>query len=387
MTPDTAFPMTRSRVWPSLALLLLLMVPLSAYPQTTLTGAIQFSTNSIGAFYDGQIWNTLGGDYWWDLWLARNPDATSPVNGPSDAQAGIAIPLESGNAYKYYIFSEPSGTFSFVGLNLFFDGNNSAPGISVFGAVNSPNFAPSASTSLTLQGTSVAGAGSASYSSGGVVVVLSGFDWNTAATPPGDVCQGLAFTPLPGDVADFFGSFTLQVWPAAALSLSQASGSPGTKVTLTGSGFAPTETVEIYGGHIGAPPLFATTTADASGSFTVAAREPQHPYGPMDVYAVGVTSHKLGAATLSVTPVMAMNPASGAPGGATTAYGLGFGAGETVDIYWNNPRQLLGTATANVEGTGDLTIAIPANASPGSEAVIGVGQTTRAIGLGEITVQ
>jgi hypothetical protein len=107
----------------------------------------------------------------------------------------------------------------------------------------------------------------------------------------------------------------------------------------------------------------------------------------MDVYAVGVTSHKLGAATLSVTPVMAMNPASGAPGGATTAYGLGFGAGETVDIYWNNPRQLLGTATANVEGTGDLTIAIPANASPGIEAVIGVGQTTRAIGLGEITVQ
>jgi hypothetical protein len=175
MTPDTAFPMTRSR--PSLALLLLLMVPLSAYPQTTLTGAIQFSTNSIGAFYDGQIWDTLGGDYWWDLWLARNPDATSPVNGPSDAQAGIAIPLESGNAYKYYIFSEPSGTFSFVGLNLFFDGNNSAPGISVFSAVNSPNFAPSASTSLTLQGTSAAGAGSASYSSGGVVVVLNGFDW------------------------------------------------------------------------------------------------------------------------------------------------------------------------------------------------------------------
>jgi hypothetical protein len=201
------------------------------------------------------------------------------------------------------------------------------------------------------------------------------------------VCQGLAFTPLPGDVADFFGSFTLQVWPAAALSLSQASDSPGTKVTLTGTAFAAAETVEIYGGHIGVPPLLTTTTADATGSFSVSAREPQHPYGPMDVYAVGVTSHKLGAATLSVAPAMAMDPGAGAPGDTTKAYALGFGAGETVDIYWNNPRQLLGTATASVAGTGDLTFAIPANASPGIEAVIGVGQTTKAIGLGEINVQ
>ena len=51
-----------------------------------------------------KIWNTLGGDYWRDVWLALNPDATSPVNGPSDAQAGISIPLEVGKTYKYYMF-------------------------------------------------------------------------------------------------------------------------------------------------------------------------------------------------------------------------------------------------------------------------------------------
>ena len=201
-------------VW--LLLSMFMVVPLSARAQTTLTGAIQFSTNSTGAFYDGQIWNTLGGDHWWDLWLALNPDATSPVNGPSDAQSGISIPLEVGRTYKYYIFSEPNATFSFVGLNLFFDGSNSTPGISIFGAVNGSNFAPNASTSLTLQGDSVAGSGSASYNSSGIVVVLSGFDWNTAATPPGDVCPSYTFAPLSGGAADFSGSFTLQVWPAAA---------------------------------------------------------------------------------------------------------------------------------------------------------------------------
>jgi len=216
-------------------------------------------------------------------------------------------------------------------------------------------------------------------------VVLSGYDANAPATPPGDVCQPFEFSP--GDALSFFGSFSLQVWPAAALSLSQASGSPFTRVTLTGSGFDPTETVEIYGGHIGVPPLFASTTTDATGSFSVSAREPQHPYGSMDVYAVGVSSHKLGAATLSVTPALAMNPATGVPGGSTAAYSFGFGAGEAVDIYWNNSRQLLGTATANAEGSGDLTITIPANASPGINAVIGVGQTTSAIGVGGIKVQ
>jgi hypothetical protein len=350
--------------------------------------ATSSGAGSVAMGYEDGAANTLGGDQWYDLWLALNPDATSPVNGPSDAQASISIPLEAGNSYKYYIFS--SGiccTLSYSGLNLFFDGNSATPGISVFGALGNASFLPDSSTTLSLQASPVPGSGSAFYISAGVTAVLTGYDWNNSATPPGDVCQAFSFTPAPGDVPSPFGSFTLQVWPAAALSLSQTSGSPGTKVTLTGSGFAPAETVEIYAGHIGVPPLFATTTTDAGGSFTVSAREPQHSYGPMDVYAVGVSSHKLGAATLSVTPALAMNPATGVSGGTAAAYTFGFGAGETADVYWNNPRQLLGTATANSEGSGDLTIAIPANASPGINAVIGVGQTTSAIGIGEIKVQ
>ena len=91
--------------------------------------------------------------------------------------------------------------------------------------------------------------------------------------------------------------------------------------------------------------------------------------------------------TLFVTPALGMNPATGAPGGTTTAYGFGFGAGETIEIYWNNPRQLLGTATANGRGSSALTIKIPANASPGINEVIGVGQTTKAIGIGAVAVQ
>ena len=388
MTMTTVF----YHAWRSVALAAILLIPLSAYPQTTLTGAMWMATNSSGAtsvaqaYADGAT-NTLGGDQWWDLWLALNPDATSPVNGPSDAQASISIPLQAGNSYKYYIFGQgPCCSLSFSGLNLFFDGNSSTPGISVFGVLGSSSFLPDSSSTLSLQGDPVPGSGRSFYGSAGVIVVLTGYDWNNSATPPGDVCQPFAFTPGSGGPSPF-GSFTLQVWPAAALNLSQASGSPGTKVTITGSGFAATETVEIYAGHIGSPPLFTTATTDASGSFTVSAREPQHPYGPMDVYAVGVSSHKLGAATLSVTPVLVMNPATGVPGGTTTAYGFGFGAGEAVDVYWNNPRQLLGTATGNGHGSSALMIAIPANASLGINGVIGIGQITKAIGIGEVAVR
>ena len=68
----------------ALAVVLVLFVGArAAYSQATLTGAIQFATDSTGVFTT-DVWNALGGDTNWDLWLALNPDATSPVNGPND---------------------------------------------------------------------------------------------------------------------------------------------------------------------------------------------------------------------------------------------------------------------------------------------------------------
>jgi hypothetical protein len=145
------------------------------------------------------------------------------------------------------------------------------------------------------------------------------------------------------------------------------------------------ETVAIYVNHIGGSPL-VTATANASGAFTISAREPQSAYGPIDFYAVGLTSGKLGAAPFFVSAAMVVTPNHGVPGDTLTAVGLGFGAGETVDIYWDEPRQLLGTTTANAQGTTALKIAIPANASRGPNAVLGIGETTQATALGKVSV-
>jgi hypothetical protein len=200
------------------------------------------------------------------------------------------------------------------------------------------------------------------------------------------VCQSYAFYPAPENVLSYFGSFSLQVWPAAALNLSGTGGPPGTTLTAMGSGFSGGETVVIYFDHIGGVPS-ATITADASGGFTVKARESQAPCGPIDIYAVGLDGGKLGASSFFVTAAIAAVPSTGVPGETIIAPALGFGAGETIDVYWSQPRQRLGSAVAKERGTGSLTFPIPANAPSGPNALLGIGQTTGARGFGGVLVK
>ncbi len=261
-----------------------LFLVLPAYPQITLTGAGTFAATPAGAtsveqaYADG-YYNTLGGDQWWNLWLALNPDATLPVNGPSDGQANIAIALHAGKTYKYYLFGgDCCFLLSHSGLNLFFDGNNSVPGISVFGVSGGLGFTPNSSSTLSLSGDPVAGSGSSFYKASGLVVVLTEFVWSGFQRPPGNVCQPFEFTPNPDGNACSYGSFKLHVFPAAIASVSQPSGSPGSTISISGSEVLPGEIVSISAGSIGARSL-GTVVADSGGAFFTNARVPQHPNG------------------------------------------------------------------------------------------------------------
>ncbi len=373
----------------SFCLSVALLLPFAAHAQITLTGAIQFSTNATGAFSENQSWNTFGGDGAWDLWVARNPDASGPVNGPSDDQAGINIPMVAGNSYRLYIFGAPDINISLNGLNLFFNGEESTPGISVFGPTNSSLFTTnSSSNTRTLNGGVVAGSGTSYIISNGVIGVLTNYSWNSPGTPPGDVCQ--PFTFASGGGASFSGSFTVRVFPAAALSVGQPSGSPLSELSFTGSGFLPGETVGIYPNRIGSSPIgFALAGSD--GSFSKTLREPQHAFGTLELFALGLSSGDLGATKISVTAGVAASPESVEPGGTVAAEGVGFGAGETVSVYLDNPRELIGTATANTVGSfvgaNAIPVTIPANASTGLNALVAIGEKTGAIGIGKLIVK
>ena len=190
------------------------------------------------------------------------------------------------------------------------------------------------------------------------------------------------------DTGGFIGEV---VFVTADMTVSPDSGPYPINVTFTGSGFAPNESVRIYVSGVGSSVL-SSATADAGGSFTAAAREPPSPYGPRIFLAVGQSSGKLAAARFSVTARLIISPNSGTVGSGATARGFGFGPFQTVNVYWNNPRTLLGTATTDANGSFDgpsaRTFTIPMGAPPGTDSVFGFERELQAIiGPGFFTVQ
>ncbi len=171
------------------------------------------------------------------------------------------------------------------------------------------------------------------------------------------------------------------VFLTANLSVTPAAGSFGATLTFTGTGYWAGERVQIYSAGVGSAVL-ANATADASGTLNATAKAPASPYGPRIFLGKGQSSGNLGAAPFSVSARLTVNPNSGTAGTTAVAQGSGFGAGDQVKIYWNQPRALLGTATADVHGTfsgsAALTFNVPAGALAGPNEVVGVGQTTSA---------
>ena len=176
----------------------------------------------------------------------------------------------------------------------------------------------------------------------------------------------------------------------AVLSASPPSSSPGSTLTLTGSGFVPGESVKLYADATGVN-LLVTANADSGGALVVTGKGHQALYGPHSLVGVGQTSARLGVAPLFITPRLIFDPATGAPGSAITVQGFGFGAIERVSVYWDSPRLLLGNATTDGKGSfaadAGLSFTIPAQARSGINGVFAQGQWTLALGKGYVNVQ
>ena len=180
----------------------------------SLTGLIEFSTDLFGNASGGQVWNTLGGG-WYDLWVVKGGLSDPFINGPNDANASINVPLIAGT-HTFSIFGEPVAILNDFGLNLFFNGDNTAPGISVFAAKDlSPTgpdpsfFANSSSTTLDLNGGSVAGAGTLTFVDGLTTVTLTDYRWSDPSVENLDRISPTTATPSGAN--DFVGQFTLEV--------------------------------------------------------------------------------------------------------------------------------------------------------------------------------
>jgi len=169
------------------------------------------------------------------------------------------------------------------------------------------------------------------------------------------------------------------VFTTASLSVSPSQAEYGRTLSFTGSGFDANESVTIYSSGVGSAVL-ATATADSSGTFTASAQAPASPYGKRIFLCVGQQSGKIGAAPFAATPRLFVSPNSGSGGTFAAVTGFGFGSGEGVKVYWNNPNLLLGTVGTDAQGafygSAQVMFRVPVAASPGANTIMGVGETT-----------
>ena len=203
-----------------LALVGLLVVsgPVAA---TNLSGAILYSSLDTGADSGGQIWNTLGGDGIFNLYLATG---TPPpfLNPGNDSGTSINQSLPSGTT-TFQIFGAPgdqANPTGIVSLGLFFNGNTSTPGLVGVNATDNPGtglIAASNATTVDLSFNDVSNPQSLTFADGVLTVKLTSFVWNAPSlgndhVSPFDSIPGSG----PGGVDDFIGSFTVEVSSAVA---------------------------------------------------------------------------------------------------------------------------------------------------------------------------
>jgi virginiamycin B lyase len=173
--------------------------------------------------------------------------------------------------------------------------------------------------------------------------------------------------------ADAIGQVILQT---ASLAASPATAFPGSSLTLTGSGYAAGETVNLYANSTGAYQL-ATATADPGGSFSASVKVPELTlFGAEAVVGVGSASGNVAIAPYRVNPLLSVSPATVSAGSSITLSGFGFGPFQSFEVDWNSPPKvrLWGTGITGINGAfygaTAVTLTVPAGASPGANEIV-----------------
>lgn len=187
-----------------------------------LTDLTVFSTNSDGHNYYSLVWNTQGGSSDpYNLYVSTSTDFSSPtfINGFDDARTEVAVDLQPGT-YFFTLFGDSAftpvpGDVHFV-TNLYFDGNQSAPGISgLYGAACPTVCAAGHPNGMAIDGSSGhPEAGTLVWTDGSVNVTLIEFTWVTNRTDIDEVWPYWAdHSPYSGGNRnlDFLGTMRLEV--------------------------------------------------------------------------------------------------------------------------------------------------------------------------------
>jgi hypothetical protein len=162
-----------------------------------------------------------------------------------------------------------------------------------------------------------------------------------------------------------------------AVNISSLSGHAGDLVTVSGSGYGANERVNIFWNRTTSGSPIATTTASASGSFSLVVTIPAAEIGTHLLVGKGASTSGQASRSYLVLPTTAISisQTSGGPGSGTTVTGVGFHRGETVSIFWDSTGStgtLLTTTTANDQGEINANVSIPGS-SAGNHYIVARG--------------
>ena len=345
----------------------------------TLTGVNEYSTDNSGN-WTGQIWDTRGDiNSAYGLWMINGGFGGPFINGPDMNQAGINVPLSNGT--NTFSFHGDPGSLSRWGMNLFFNGNNVVPGISVFAQERTngvvPAFSPNASgdTPSLVGGTTglgipyifpTAAANSRSFASGGQAVTITAYQWdapsinNTDRVSPTSRIMG-------NGAPDYTGQITLNVYSISS---------------NTWAGFAPDDNWSSSGnwtadGHDGVAPandgtahiIFTGSTRptpnidipwnvgsiafdNVSGPFAIGGQ-------PIVVQSGGITNNAVSYGQIFNNNINAVQPQTWTAAGAMFFNGsISLGGTLTIDgsASTSMSGQLSGNGGLIKNGTGTLTL-------------------------------
>lgn len=202
------------------------------------------------------------------------------------------------------------------------------------------NFAPASTVTVTWPGGTAC---SATASAAGAFTC-------SFAVPSGTVGGSATFTATDGSGNAATATFTV----TGALAIAPAGGaSPGTLLTLTGSGFGASDAFAVtwaYG-------TVCSGTTTATGTFTCTYPLPPTPAGTY-AFSASDAFGSSGSTTLPVVPALSVSPTSGTVGTLLTFRGAGYAGGSSVTVSWSGGSAC--STTTNVSGSFTCTFTLPA---------------------------
>jgi hypothetical protein len=166
----------------------------------------------------------------------------------------------------------------------------------------------------------------------------------------------------------------------AGIALNKTSATPGSSITVTGTGFGAGESGITISYDGNATP--SGIKADASGTWKSTFVVPNSPSGSHEIGASGPTTPatSISAVAFNVIAGISINPPSAAPGTSVTMTGVGFGASETGITITYDDKQVATGITANPQGGWTRNFVIPPSSS-GAHSVSAAGSVTPATSL------